>query len=156
MNEEAHEAVFDLLTRGQVAPLAVLVDGAPYTGLLPYVMGSDLQVVWIHASDLARHTKGLHTGAPFSLLIQAPPTDDQDPLQASRISLQGTVSRMEKGSRLYAKARQAYTAKYPQSGPIFEFQDFNLYELQISGGRFVAGFAQAFQLLPKFLASLSR
>lgn len=156
MNKETRAQFVELMHETQVATLAVLVDAGPFTGLLPFALGPDLQVIWIHASDLARHTRGLQPGAPFSLLIYASPRSEEDPLQTSRISLQGNVARLDKDSRAYELAQQSYTRKYPQSAMMFTFNDFNIYELQVTQGRFVAGFAKAFNLTPELLAALGR
>jgi hypothetical protein len=77
-------------------------------------------------------------------------------LQTPRISLQGIVARLDKDSQDYDIAQQIYTAKYPQSAMMFTFNDFNIYELQVTHGRYVAGFAKAFNLTPELLAALGR
>ncbi len=152
MDQETKQQLLSLLQETQVAALAVVVDGAPYTGLVPFVLRADNRAVWIHVSTLARHTRGLEQDGRFSLLIQAPTADN--PLETVRVSIQGTADLLQKDSTEYMLARKTYSAKYPQSAMLFSFQDFYLFELRIEKGRYVAGFAKAFNLSPEGLESL--
>ena len=152
LDPETQNQLVALLRDSQVATLAVIVEGSPLTGLVPYAMREDRRVVWIHVSDLAQHTRGLVETGRFSLLIHAPPS--QDPLQTVRVSLQGTVEMLEQETDAYVRAKEVYTAKYPQSALLFSFKDFNLFELQILKGRYVAGFAKAYNLSPEGLQAL--
>jgi len=150
-----------LFTDQRVLALSVLREGKPYIGLLPFAVEPDNGSALVHASDLARHTSGLTNGAPFAALIHAseqpaaggPPVDV---LQLPRVSLQGTVARLDKGSEAYASARQTYLARFPDSEPTFSLGDFNLYRLGFDSGRLVAGFARAVNLSPVSLRELTR
>ena len=132
-----------LLTGQRVLSLAVLVDGAPYIGLLAYAMAPDFSGVLVHASALARHTAGLRPGAPVAVLIHAPDTPNNDSLQIQRFSAQGTVKVPAPGSPEHEQAKAAYLSRHPQAEPMFGFGDFRLYQLAFSSGRFVPGFARA-------------
>ncbi len=65
MNQEDTTLLRDLLLGQRVLSLGVLVDGAPYVGLLPFALAKDRRALLVHASSLARHTRGLVEGAPF-------------------------------------------------------------------------------------------
>ncbi len=155
MNAEARHLLRQLLTDRRVATLAVLLDGEPYTGLLPFVVAEDFRAAFIHASGLARHSAGLQPGAPYSLLIHAPDAPDADPLQIPRLSLQGHVERLERGTPAYDQAAARYQARFPGSAMTFRFADFHLYRLPFERGRFVAGFARAYDLSPALLRQLA-
>ena len=135
-----------LLTARRILSLGVLVDGAPLVGLLPFVARPDFSGLLVHASGLARHTKGLLPGAPFAVLIHAEDTPDTDPLQVPRVSLEGEVQKLAPGSTAHASARSLYVARFPGSEPTFGLGDFALYELRIRRGRLVGGFARAVNL----------
>ncbi len=133
----------DLFAGTRVLALGVLLDGEPYVGLLPYVITPDYTAAVVHASGLARHTKGLVSGAAFSTLIHRPDQPDADPLQVARITLQGTVETIERETEAYAQGRRRYVERFPSSVPTFTLGDFNLYRLRFTTGRYVGGFARA-------------
>ena len=69
-----------LLTGEKLLTLAVVVDGAPIAGVLPFRAEADLASLLVHTSTLARHSRGLTPGAPFSaaawLLVAVPTMAD--------------------------------------------------------------------------------
>jgi heme iron utilization protein len=155
MSPEDQALLKRLLTHERVLSLAVLVENMPVIGLLPFVVMPDYDAALIHASGLAKHTAGLRVGAPFSILINAPDHPDADPLQLPRVTLQGEVQPLQKGSPEYDTGRDLYLAKFPTSAQTFALGDFNLYQLNFRDGRFVAGFGQAYNLTADTLKRLS-
>lgn len=154
MTPEDRDLLRDLLTEQRVLSLGVLVDGAPYVGLLPFVMLPGYSAAIVHASALAKHTAGLKEGAPFSLLIHFPDYADADPFQLPRVTLQGTVRLIAKGGDEYAAGRVLYLGKFPQSKQTFSLGDFNLYALMIEAGRYVAGFGRIYNVTSETLWNL--
>lgn len=155
MTPDQIDALRSLLERQRVLSLAVLVDAVPYVGLLPYALSPDSGAALIHASKLARHSRGLEDGAPFAVLIHDAVAAETDPLQVPRVSLQGSVALVAKGSAAYAEGRDAYLARFPSSATTFSLGDFDLYWLRFARGRYVAGFAQAINLNEKNLRELA-
>ncbi len=153
MQPDDKNQLYRLITQEPVAVLAVLVRDRPVTGLLPFAAAPDLQAVYVHASSLARHAAGLTKGAPFSLLIHATYGEHPDPHQVPRLSLEGQVLLLGTIDPEYQAARSIYLDKFPASEGLFSFQDFNLFRLEITGGRFVAGFARAYNISPTSLTS---
>jgi putative heme iron utilization protein len=141
-----------LLAGQRVLCLSVIVDDRPYVGLLPFVPRPDFGALVIHASNLARHTKGLQPGAPFGALIHAEDRADLDPLQLPRLSLQGTVRTIPRSEAEWSDTRDIYLDKYPSSRSIFQLGDFHLYELRIETARLVAGSAAIHTLNRRTLA----
>ncbi len=156
MNSEDTALLRDLLERQRVLSLGVLVDGEPYVGLLPFAAGAGLSTLFVHASGLARHTKGLGQGAPFSALLHAPDESGADPLQIPRVSLQGDVRPLARDTPEYEDAASRYLTRFPQSEETFELGDFGLYALRIREGRLVGGFARARNVSPGDLLEASR
>ncbi len=146
MQEQEATLLKDLLTQTNVLSLGILVDGAPYVGLLPFVLAADYHSLIIHASGLAIHSRGLQPAAPFSALIHAAERPGSDPLQLPRVTFQGTVVLFEKETDAYRDASELYISRFPQSRQTFLLDDFNLYGLQIRSGRLVAGFARTVNL----------
>jgi hypothetical protein len=156
MTPEDRAQLRDLLIQQRVLSLAVLMDGAPYVGLLPFAMLPDCSAALVHASALAKHTAGLKEGAPFGVLVHFPDNADADPLQLPRVTLQGAVHLMAKESAEYAIARTLYLDKFPQSEQTFALGDFNLYALVVEAGRYIGGFARAFNLTSETLRNLDQ
>ena len=132
-----------LLEDQRVLALSILVEGEPHASLLPYALTPDFETLLVHASGLARHTRGLTEAAPFAVVIHEPDRPDVDPLQLPRVTLQGNVQPVARGTNEYDAARSVYLAKFPQSEVTFSLGDFNVYGLRIVEGRLVGGFARA-------------
>jgi len=143
MDNEALAILRQLVLGQHVMSLAVLVDGEPVVGLLPFALSADRRGLVVHASSLARHTKGLADGRPFDALVHAQDAPDIDPLQIPRVTLRGNVRLLESSSPEYASDREAYLTRFPEAEPIMSFDDFRLFRLEIAAGRVVLGFARA-------------
>jgi putative heme iron utilization protein len=156
MSERPRKELSALLRECRVATLAVMVNDRPYASLVPFAMTQDLGAALIHTSSLARHSEGLTAGAAFSLLIHetdSPP--HSNPAQLARVSLEGRVSPIERNDAGYAEARERYLAKFPKSQITFDLADFTLHALEIAHCRFVAGFAQTYNLTAAELKDLA-
>jgi hypothetical protein len=148
MERHVLEAIRDMIASHRVLGLAVIVDGDPEASLLPYAMRPDFGAVYVQASGLARHSRGLQPGARVGVLIHESETPDGDPLQTPRMTIQATVTVLDRDSDAFAAARDIFIARLPGAEMTLSLGDFNLYELQFGRGRYVAGFAQAFNLGP--------
>ena len=148
MERQILEAVRDMMASCQVLGLAVIIDGDPEASLLPYAVRPDYGAVYVQASGLARHARGLQPGARVGVLIHEPETPGGDPLQTPRLTVQATVSVLDRESEAFATAREAFVARFPAAEMTLSLDDFNLYQLEFGRGRYVAGFAQAFNLGP--------
>ena len=155
MDDRDRSLLKELLAHQRVLSLAVLVDGRPYAGLLPFVVRDDFSAALVHASDLARHSKGLAPGAPFGSVIHLPDRVDADPLQLPRVTLEGTVAVLERGTPEYDAGRELYTNRFPASARTFALGDFRLYELAFEAGRLIGGFGRARSVSPRILADLA-
>ena len=155
MNKAERELLVRLLTDERVAALAILVEGKPFAGLVPFAMTADGMAALIHASQLARHSRGLGAGAPFALLVyQADIEPETNPAQLPRVTLEGSVAQIARDSDEYDAAKQIYLEKFPKSEITFQLGDFTLYRLEVEMIRFVAGFGKAFDVEPAELAGL--
>jgi len=134
-------ALRNLINEQRVLSLAVLVNAKAVQGLLPYALLPDFSAVLIFASALARHSQGLRSGAPFSILIH---DSVDDPLQVARVTFEGEVSVVEQESPEYEHARELFLQRFPNDGEVlFTLGDFTMYSLPLGRGRFVQGFARA-------------
>jgi len=156
MQPEQLDVVRDFLTTPRVLSLALLADDAPVIGLLPFAATPDYRALVVHASRLARHSRGLRPGAAFDALIHEPVVEGVDVLQVKRLTLRGTVHAPEPGSPAHDALRQIYLAKIPEAEPITELGDFSFFVLLIDAGRLVTGFGAAANVTSDVLAALSQ
>ena len=146
MDRDVLEAIRDLLLQTRVLSLAVTVDGEPEAALLPFALREDYGAVYVQASGLARHTRGLQPGARVGILVHANDSADADPLQLSRLSVQASVAVLAKSSDLFESAAARFVQRFPGAEVTLGLGDFNLYELTLGRGRYVEGFARAFNV----------
>ena len=149
MERSALLAIRYLLTDVRVLSLAVVVDGAPEAALLPFAVSEDLAAVYVQASGLARHARGLISGTPVGLLFHQPVTSEMDPMQVPRLSVRATVTILDRETPAFAAARDRFVERLPAAAMTLELDDFNLYELRLGRGRYVEGFARAFNVGPE-------
>lgn len=155
MDRDVLDSIRDLLDTTRVLTLAVLVDGAPEAALLPFAWRDDYEAVYVQASGLARHTRGLTPAARVGVLVHASDTPDADPMQLPRLSIQATVAVLDKSSAAFASARSSFVARFPGAAMTLELGDFNLYELTLGRGRYVEGFARALNVGPDTFAQIA-
>lgn len=144
-----------ILLGQSVLTLAVIDGSAPVAGQLPYALEPDFSALLVHASKLARHSRGLFEGASYSALIQAPESDELDPFQRPRVSFEGSARQLSRDTPQWQTGKRIYLERLPSGAITFELGDFTLYRLVIEKGRFVSGFAGAHTLNPAILAELA-
>ena len=137
----------DLLRGQRLLALAVVVEGEPVAGLVPYLASPDLGALVVHVSALARHSRGLVDGAAWSGVVHVPDGPHVDPLQVPRLVLQGHARRLTDPDVAAAIARH-WTARYPGASATVGLGDFAFVSLDLEGGRLIGGFAQALNLGP--------
>jgi putative heme iron utilization protein len=155
MQGEDRSAILRLLAEQKILALAVLVDGEPYAGAMPFAATRDLGAVLVHVSKLSRHTRGLVAGAPYSVVIHAAEGAGGNPFDLARVTFQGHVAPLERETPGHAAARATFLAKLPEGAMMFGLGDFGLYELRLERGRFFAGFGRTVDLSPASLAELA-
>jgi hypothetical protein len=153
MQREQLDVLRALLTERRVLALSVIVDDEPVIGLLPFTVADDWHALIVHASRLARHTRGLVEGAAFDALVHQLDTADVDPLQIKRVTLRGHV-RTIPGEAAQAGARFTYLTRFPEAESITELGDFAFYRLEVEAGRLVTGFAGAVNVTGETLTQL--
>lgn len=155
MEREVLFAIRSLLAETRVLSLAVIVDGEPEAALLPYAPREDFGAVYVQASGLARHARGLRDGARIGVLVHAEDREHADPLQIPRLTVQATVTVVARASAEYAQAAARFVARFPDAETTLALGDFNLYELTLGRGRYVEGFGRAFNVGAHTFAELS-
>lgn len=139
-----------LLTEERILTLAVIVDGAPVAGVLPFRAEPGLASLLVHSSALARHSRGLMPGAPYSAAIHLPVAAGADALQAQRVVVEGAVGAVPAEERPAISA--AWVAAFPSAAMTVGLGDFVFHRLRLDGGRLISGFARASGLSPRIFA----
>jgi putative heme iron utilization protein len=152
---EARGRLEALLTGQRLLALAVVVEGEPVAGLVPYVVAADFVALYIQASRLARHTRGLDTGGRWSGVVHEPDSEAQDPLQVARLVLEGDVTQLDGESPDFKDAARAFLRRFPAAAMTLQLADFALYRLGLESGRLILGFGQAYNLSRSHFAELA-
>jgi putative heme iron utilization protein len=149
MDANVIQAIRRLLTESRVLSLAVVVDGDPEAALMPYAIREDFGALLIQASGLARHAGGLRTGTRVGVLVHANDTPELDPLQIPRLTVHATVRLLDRRSEGFAAASARFIERFAAAEMTLSLGDFNIYELALGRGRYVEGFARAFNVGPE-------
>lgn len=136
-------AVQSLLDGQRVLALAVETEGVPYAALLPFAPAPDRSGVFVHASRLARHSRGLVADASIGILVHEPDLPGKDPLQLQRTMFQCRVRLLVRETSEWQAGRDLYLARFPDGAVTFELGDFTLFRLDFESGLYVAGFGRA-------------
>ena len=104
-----------LLLGQRLVALGVVAEGEPIVGLLPYAVAPDRAALIVQSSSLARHSKGLVPGAPWSGMIHEPDSAETDPLQVPRLQLEGVVDALSGARPEFQPSARAFLARFPQA-----------------------------------------
>ena len=155
MDTSSEQTLSRLIRNTRIATLGTLHEGESNLAMVAYAFAEDFSAFYVHVSRLGKHTRDMETDPRVSLLIAE--TDDRraDPQTLARLSLQGTAEMLPRDASEYAKIKASYLQRFPEAEQFFRLGDFNLWQIIPKSGRFVAGFAQAFNLVPDALKKAS-
>lgn len=145
-----------LLRETRIAALGTLHDGEPNLAMMAIAVESDFSAFYIHISKLGKHTGDMERDPRVSLLLTEADDQRADPQTLARLSLQGTAGIVLRTDLHYAEVKHTYLARFPEAEQFFSLGDFNLWRITPKSGRFVAGFARAFNIVPEHLKKVSR
>jgi len=143
---EDRSRLVDLLTRQRLLALAVVVDGEPVVGLMPFAYDRGRGALYVQASRLARHTKGLRPGAAWGGVVHEPDSAEADPLQVPRLLLDGHVEPLARDQGDFSVAARMFLLRFPAAAMTLALPDFSLFRLLLEGGRLVLGFGAALNI----------
>ena len=155
MDQQSEQTLSRLIRSTRIAALGTVGDGGPNLAMVAYAFTEDFSAFYIHVSKLGKHTADMEANPRVGLLITE--TDDRraDPQTLARVSIRGTAEILPRTEPGYAQVRNIYLTRFPESEQLFSLGDFNLWKITPKGGRFVAGFGQAFNLVPEALRKAS-
>jgi len=152
MDEQSEQTLARLIRDTRIAALGTLHDVEPNLAMVAYSFAEDFSAFYIHVSRLGKHTTDMENDPRVSLLITE--TDDRraDPQTLARVSLRGMAEILPRNDPGYAQVKQNYLERFPEAEQLFSLGDFNLWKITPKGGRYVAGFGRAFNLVPEALS----
>lgn len=156
MTPEEAARLGELLLGQRLIALGVVVEGAPIVGLLPYAVSEDCSALYVQASGLARHSRGLVAGATWSGLVHEPDSAETDPLRVPRLQLEGVVEPLTGQHPGFQPAARVFLKRFPQAAATLQLGDFGLYRLELQSGRMVLGFGQAINLSREHFAGIAK
>lgn len=151
MDIQSEQLLAQTIRNARLAALGTLHDEAPFVSMVAFVVAEDFSAFYIHVSRLAQHTVDMQKNKLVGLLITATDDGRADPQTLARVSIRGVAELMQNGEPGYHPMKRAYIERFPESAPLFNFTDFGLWRVKPKGGRFVAGFAKAFNITPEAL-----
>jgi putative heme iron utilization protein len=123
--------------------------------MIAFAFAEDFSAFYIHISKLGKHTTDMESDPRVSLLISEADDHRADPQTLARVSIRGIAEILPKTDSSYAQIKIIYLERFPQAEQLFSLGDFNIWKLTPRGGRFVAGFGRAFNLVPEALIKVS-
>ena len=156
MDTQSEQTLAYLIRSTRVAAQGTLHDGEPNLAMVAYAFAEDFSAFYIHVSKLGKHTTDMESDPRVSLLITEADDGRLDPQTLARVSLRGIAEMLPRSDPGYAPIKVAYLERFPEAEQLFSLGDFNLWEITPKGGRFVAGFGRAFNLVPDTLLKVSR
>jgi len=150
MDDASLRLLRHLLADTRLMSVAVVVEGEPLAGVVPFLAAADFGSLVVHVSRLARHSRGLEAGAAWSGALQEPDRADLDALAVPRLILSGRVEEIapEDADALGA----AWAERFPSAAMTLALGDFRFRRLRVESGRLIAGFAQAAGVSARVLA----
>ena len=144
-----------LIRKTRIAALGTLHDGEANLAMVAYAVEHDFSAFYIHVSKLGKHTTDMEKDPRVSLLITEGDDDRADPQTLARVSMRGVAEIMLRSRSEYPEIRNLYLERFPEAEQLFRLGDFNIWKITPKGGRYVAGFARAFNLVPQALKKAS-
>ena len=145
-------ALREKLQSVQMATLGI--DHQPEASYAPFVWLDD--ACFLFLSGLARHTQNLNLNSAISLLLIEGEADTRNQFARRRIIWQGHSEIVSRDSDLFGRAMQGFRDRFGDFIDVIEpLQDFQLFKVKPESGRFIRGFAQAFQLSGEGLVDIT-
>lgn len=120
-------------------------DGKPEASYAPCVWVED--ACYLYLSELARHTFNLTANPAISLLLIESEAESKNLFARRRIILQGKVEKIARKTDRFLTIMSEFKKQFGDFIDVIEpLQDFHLFQIVPQSGRFIRGFAQAYEL----------
>ena len=138
--------VRDFIATRKLLNLASLTeDGQPHASTAPFLAADGK--FYLYISELSEHCANLTTNSRASVIFNADEADTKQAFARLRVTFNVEASIIERGLPEWQERIDQLREKF---GPVMDhlkgLEDFHLFELKPSGGRYVKGFGQAYAL----------
>ena len=141
--QQEFQALRESLNTVQLATIDA--DGKPESSYAPYVWIE--KTAYLYLSELARHTTNLKINPFISLLFIEDEEKSRNLFARRRIILHGEVQKIARESNQFAAIMTEFKNQFGNFIDVIEpLQDFHLFRINPQSGRFIRGFAQAYEL----------
>jgi hypothetical protein len=138
------QALRESLKTVQLATIGI--DGNPEASYAPYVWIE--RYYYLYLSELARHTRNLIANPAISLLLIEAEEKSNNLFARQRIILQAKVIRIDRATDQFQLVMAEFKSRFGGFMDAIEpLQDFHLFQIKPQSGRFIRGFAQAYDLV---------
>ncbi len=151
IDELSEQTLARLIRDTRIAALGTIHNGEPNLAMVAVAHENDFSAFYIHVSKLGKHTTDMENDPHVSLLFTEADDYRPDPQTLARVSLQGMATVLPRDDSDYGRVKAIYLKRIPKAEQLFSLGDFNLWKITPKGGRFVAGFGRAFNVVSETL-----
>ncbi|GAB1472172.1 hypothetical protein MASR2M66_30500 [Chloroflexota bacterium] len=155
MDAQSEKVLAQIIRDTRIATLGTLRDEMPQVSMVAFIHDDDFSAFYIFVSRLAQHNVDLQKDNRVSLLICETDDGRSDPQTLARVSIRGKANSIQSGEPGFAPLKEKYLARFPESEKLFNLSDFSFWQIDPRGGRYVAGFAKAFNITADALQKVS-
>ena len=155
MDAQSEKVLAQIIRGTRIATLGTMRDEAPQVSMVAYIFTDDFSAFHIFVSRLAQHTVDMQKNKEVSLLICETDYGRSDPQSLARVSIRGKAEQIQNGAPGYTLLKKKYLARFPEAEQLFKLSDFNFWRITPKGGRYVAGFAKAYNITAETLKQVS-
>ncbi len=120
-------------------------EGQPEASYAPFIWFE--QNYYLYLSELARHTSNLLSNRSISLLFIESEENSRNLFARRRIILQGEAQVISRDAELFEQIMAQFRQQFGKFIDLIQpLQDFHLFQIKTHSGRFIQGFAQAYEL----------
>ncbi|MGB1092722.1 MAG: HugZ family protein [Oceanobacter sp.] len=147
MSDNPYEVLQTLKSQAKTLQLATLNNkGQPAISYAPFVLDADGDF-YVYVSELASHTAELLTHGQAAVLLIADEQDTKQIFARTRANFDCLASVVDQGEAAYEEILDRFEFRFGNVMNVLRtLNDFRLIRLHPISGRFVMGFAQAFEL----------
>lgn len=146
MDAQSEKVLAQVIRSARIASLGTLHDEAPQVSMVAFICDDDFSAFYIFVSRLAQHTVDMQKDNRVSLLICETDDGREDPQTLARVSIRGKAEMIQVGEPGFTRLKEQYIARFSESEKLFNLSDFSFWRVSPRGGRYVAGFAKAFNI----------
>ncbi|MBY6190258.1 pyridoxamine 5'-phosphate oxidase family protein [Microbulbifer agarilyticus] len=138
--------VRDFIATRKLLNLASLADdGQPHASTAPFLAADGN--FYLYVSDLSEHAANLKANSNASVIFNADEADTKQAFARLRVTFNVAASMIERGGEAFQNRIEQLREKFgPVMDHLKDLEDFNLFELKPSAGRYVKGFGRAYAL----------